>query len=253
MERVAEGEDSVAWQAALEGFDPGKAEVLKIDGSAGVWGATLGGRDCVVKMWEYRGIWGRVKMQVRASRGWRHWRGARWLEENGFATAPTEALMSERGDGVVREWLVMRRLDGPTVLEILEYSLVGTRREHALAGALGEQVSEMVARGRFNRDHKPSNLIVTGWTEGVPTVAVIDCVAIRKCRRFDFGAMRRMLASLYIEPLGVGSPPRRGLCMRALEAIRAREWWWLIVGAVQEHGDPRPRVRGKRSEMREQR
>ncbi len=242
VERTAPGEDPRAWLDWMRGFEPGAARTLKIDEGTGVWRAGMNGRDVVVKMWEHRTLGARIKLLLRGSRAWRHWRGAAWLEASGFTTARTLALMTEYGPGGPRQWLVMEFLAGETVLEAIAGGGLGVRREHGLAAALGGQVSDMVARGRFNRDHKPSNLIVTGWAGDEPTVGIIDCVAIRPCRRFDFGAMRRMLASLFIEPLGVGAAPRRTLCMRALTAIQAKGWWRELEQMVREHGDPRPRV-----------
>ncbi len=242
IDRLAEGEPGQAWIEMLRSFDPSAARVLKIDDRTGVWRVSRGGRELVLKMWEYSGVGGRLKLLLRASRGWRHWRGARWLAEHGIGTARPLALMTEHGSGGPREWLVMEFLPGKTVLEHLHEGDLRPRQEHALAAAIAGQVSDMVARGRFNRDHKPSNLIVTGWDGDEPRIAIIDCVAIRRCGRFDFGAMRRMLASLYIEPLGVGCPPRRALCGRALAAISALRWWPMLGAQVLAHGDPRPRI-----------
>ncbi|GMV25120.1 MAG: hypothetical protein AMXMBFR58_11510 [Phycisphaerae bacterium] len=240
--RVAPVEDARAWARALAAFHPGRAAQLKIDGSAAVWRADLAGRSVVIKTWAMRSFADRLKLACRMARGDRHWRGARWLLDNGFHTARPLVLATDRGPAGPRQWLVMEYLDGPTVLDCIIDGTLAAKDEHGLARALASQVSEMVALGRFNRDHKPSNLIVTGVGTASPRVAIIDCVAIRKCRRFDFSMMRRMLASLYIEPLGLGAPPRRSLCMRALTSIDARSWWQTLEHLVVSHGDPRSRV-----------
>ncbi len=143
----------------------------------------------------------------------------------------------------------MERLDGPTLLEAITSGESSARWQHALAAAAADQVSAMVGRGRYNRDHKPSNLVVVvgSGDSGGPILAVIDCVAIRPCRRFDFGAMKWMLSCLVIEPMGIGLPVRRALCMRALATIQAVSWWGEITGMITGRGDPKPRVDPRRA------
>lgn len=245
---VGAGEDGAAWRDALRGWTPARGRALKVDGMTGVWSCELLGRACVVKGWMSGGVGDRLKMLLGCSRGWRHWRGASWLMSHGVRTAaPYCMLRGKDSAGGVVEWLIMERVEGPTVLEVLRDIRDGAtdltvKDQHKVAASLGVLASEMVAQGRFNRDNKPSNLILAGWKEGDPVIAVIDCVAIRACRRFDFKAMRRMLASLVIEPLGAGVLPRRSLLMRGLVEIQGQSWWGVIERAVAMHGDPRPRV-----------
>lgn len=241
VDRLCGGEDPAAWEEELSSVRLDPARAFKVDGGVGVYPAKIMGRDVVVKVWDMSSFWSRVKSWARVSRAWRHWRGAVWLAENGILTARPFVLARDRGPRGHREWLVMERLDGPTLLDVVTSGKESTRREHALAAAAADQVSAMVGRGRYNRDHKPSNLVVGSRETGEPTLAVIDCVAILPCRRFDFGAMRRMLFCLAIEPMGVGRPVRRSLCMRALTTIQAGSWWSEIAGMVVSHGDPRPR------------
>ncbi|MBL8762614.1 MAG: hypothetical protein JNL50_15065 [Phycisphaerae bacterium] len=140
---------------------------------------------------------------------------------------------------------------------------IGVREELAIARELGRQVRRMIAHARFNRDHKPSNLVVLSHA-GRPSVAVIDCVAILPLSRGGGAgaALERTLASLYIEPLGVGVPPRRSLILSTLRAAlwiepapgsvsiparcrakrRVRALWLAVAARVAAHGDPTPRV-----------
>lgn len=242
IDRLAEGQDRHAWLEDLKRIDLGKAQILKIDDRTGVWKTPLAGREVVLKMWEYPTLPGRLKLIFRASRGCRQWRGAQWLIANGFPTAKPLALCTEYGPGGPREWLAIEHLEGRSILDHIADQDLSISQEHAVAKALAEQISDMVAKGRFNRDHKPSNLILTCWEGDKPRIAIIDTVAIRRCRRFDFAAMQRMLASLYIEPLGLGCSPRRTLCMRALDAIQAWDWWPTLSGMIRNHGDPTPRI-----------
>jgi hypothetical protein len=248
---IAPGEDPAAWSRALATFTPSTTHVLKQDATTSVWSATLNNRPCVIKAVQYTSAIDRLKAAIHLSRGWRHWRGASWLISRSIPTAKPYMLArgTDAATGGSLEWLVMERLEGPTILEVLrdirdDTTDLSVKQQHKIAAGLGVLASELVAQGRFNRDHKPSNLILTGWdqTHGDPTIAIIDCVAIRPCRRFDFKAMRRMLASLVIEPSGVGVLPRRSLLMRGLAEIQGQSWWREIERSVRLHGDPKPRI-----------
>lgn len=264
--RLAAGEDARAWEASIAAFDPARAEVLKTDRDARVFRAVLRGREVVVKVWELRSPWARLKAALGFSRGFRHWHGASWLVRHKVRTARTLALAHQHGPAV-REWLVMESLPGRSVLEFLAADDLSIRRQHVLARTLGAQVALIARRGRFNRDHKPSNLIVTSLSDTACEVAVIDCVAIRRGRGVK--ARSRMLASLLIEPMGVACPPRGALIARCAIA-ESRAWLRSILrihpdapltfrlrraarmmakrtmtraaAIIRAHGDPRPRV-----------
>ena len=170
------------------------------------------------------------------------------------------------------ELLVLEYLEGPTLLECLRDAATGRMpvwKQHAIAHAIGVQMSDMGCI--FNRDHKPSNLIVLKANTGEPEVAVIDCVGVR---RVQVLRTERMLATLVIEPTGCGVGPRRGLMMRVLwscneeldkwhEPLDYESWdvderpsanpqervkeaarlqWREAAAIVRVHGDPRPRV-----------
>jgi tRNA A-37 threonylcarbamoyl transferase component Bud32 len=243
---VADGE---AWASALaEGRWQRAARVLKRDGRTTVYRTRLLEREVVIKCWEL-GRKARLQAVFGATHGMRHWRGAARLRKAGIATAWTWALLrGKQGTGPV-EILVMEALPGKTILQHLADRDLSVREEHALAAAVGAQIALMARHALHNRDHKPSNLIVTN--PPLAAVAVIDCVGIGRRFRLD-----RMLASLVIEPSGVGHRPRRTLMMRTVRACIAdapeifaggsRRWrkevWRLVSRVVQNHGDPTPRV-----------
>jgi tRNA A-37 threonylcarbamoyl transferase component Bud32 len=268
VERLAPGEHCRVWGAALTAFDPAAAVVLKRDAGTTVYRASILGRELVLKCWELRTPGSRVKAAFRASRAHRHWLGAHQLEALGVRTAHCYSLVTETRTGRhPRQWLVMELLPGKTVLQHMADRDLSVVQEHRLARALGRQV-ERIARGRYlNRDHKPSNLIVIdiGGQEAETEVAVIDTVGIRKRRGLSKPGERvwRMLHALVVEPIGVGIPPRRGLCMRVICEVLAawqerfpdREqdihsthsggrWilWNNVRASLQRHGDPTPRV-----------
>lgn len=254
------------WARELAVFDAGGAEPLKRDGAVTVTRGRVMGREVVVKCWS-DGVSGRVKAWLRASRAWRHWRGAEALEAAGVRTARCLALA--RGGG--REWLVMEALPGPTLLELMVVGAPTLAQERAVARAVGEGIARMQEAMIFNRDHKPSNLIVTRMEEegseaGAAEVAVIDCVAIRSARGMSpEKPMVRMLANLVIEPAGCDFPLRVGLMRRGLREIlracwgtgegeagevsfeaweraSARALWRMVAARVAGHGSMVPRV-----------
>lgn len=260
------GFTAAQWEEAIRAFDPREAVLLKADGAARVWRAAMLGQDVVVKCWELSSFFGRIKAVFGGGRGERHWRGAAWLLAHGERTAEPLALAMEYGGvphhepelgggaGHARrwpmQWLVMRALDGPTVLELMADPGVPVAEQHTLAAELGRQVDRIIQQGRYNRDHKPSNLIVEHLDEKSARVAIIDCVAINRCARGNGLGALRMLSSLIIEPIGCGVRPRRGLMMRALRAFvgvgprnAVVAYWWERIGThIAAKGDLRPRT-----------
>ena len=126
------------------------------------------------------------------------------------------------------ELLVMQRLPGVSLLAIMQDPRTPTDTEHAVADALGRQIAQMTMAGWFNRDHKPSNLIVQMSDDGTFVIAIIDTVDILpiKPRHKFLPAAVRMLASLILEPTGCNCPPRLTLRRRVLLAMH-RELWTL--------------------------
>jgi hypothetical protein len=258
--KAGPGEDGGAWARVLA--DPAwekAAECLKHDGAVDVRRASLLGREVVVKRWvlDRRGV---VKSHLGLSRGFRHWRGAAWLSRHGFRTATCHALLRGVYAEGAMECLVMEALPGRSVLQHLANGGLGVRAEHAVARELGRLVVRLTRLGRFNRDGKPSNLIVTRYDPTGAEVGVVDTVGIRRNVWFDSEEPIPSLARLLIEPIGVGACPRRALMMALLRgaaqehfggrlsASRAeyrtlrRASWEEVREAVALHGDPRPRV-----------
>lgn len=259
-------------------FRPDASMVLKAEGNSFVARAELEGVALVVKSRELATIRERAKNLLRASRGFRQWRGARRLQRAGIPVARPIALLTQHGVAQTesaadarahslawpREWLLLEEAPGKTLLHHLADRDLSVRDEHALARAVGVQVGAMLRANVCNRDHKPSNLIVT-LDEGVPIVTLIDTVGIR--RRGNPGEMARMLATLLIEPIGVGVPPRSAVAYRVLrdacaawlehtlarplgaakgdkKALRSmvRSMARRVDQYIRTHGDPTPKV-----------
>lgn len=253
------------------GAVPAAHAVLKREGHAVVLRTSLCGLDVVVKVIPLTAAFDRLKAAVGAGRGARHWRAAWRLGAAGERTARPLALARAWRPGrpgpIPCEILVIERLAGRSVLEHLGGRDLSGAQERALARALGAQIGRLARHGLFNRDHKPSNLIVTDADPRGPEVAIIDCVGLRAAWRAG-GAWRRtgvrglpghrkraaerMLASLWIEPSGTGCAPRGALvaacvggCAQEFDLSRVarHELWRCAAGIVRAHGDPTPRVR----------
>jgi tRNA A-37 threonylcarbamoyl transferase component Bud32 len=268
--RAGPGEDGRAWADALSGSTwQRSARTIKSTAEGTVLAAdvVVAGRvrAVVIKARRLGGALDTLKSRLRMGRGDRHARGAALLESQGVGTARVLALLRADIDGPEHEVLVLERLEGPTLLEVMaearEGSLgFGARR--MLARAVGAQIAALARTGVRNRDHKPSNIIVTRLDDRAAGLAVIDCVGITR-RRLP-GSIARVLACLVIEPMGTWVLPTRADRLRALVAFvegvlmdigpaapeglsdrdRRRVAWsvWRSVEAiVRRHGDARPR------------
>lgn len=245
--RLAHGLARADWSGALEGFNPNHAQTLKMAVGAGVYRSTMLGRPVVVKIRLACGPVERLKLLTRTGRAWRQWRGAEVLARAGVPAAGPLAIAVEPTAAGPREWLVLEALPGRTLLAHAADVHAGRgvltpRAQHALASAAGALAGAIDRAGLFNRDLKPSNVIVTslGTGGGGPVLAVVDTVAVRRGR-----GLARMLHALAVEPLGVGALPRRGLLMRALHAAepdkaRRHALWREVARSLEAHGDPTP-------------
>jgi tRNA A-37 threonylcarbamoyl transferase component Bud32 len=263
--RVAPGEPpGAAWRDALA-ESQGSGVVLKQEGEAVVRRATLrvagAAREVVVKTRIGRGVAEAVKIAAGQGRLARQWRGAIVLGRLGVRTARPLALVRELGAASASETLIMEALEGRSLLEHLAYRDLDPATERAVAEAVGAQLGRFAAGMRFNRDHKPSNLIVRIPRGGEPEIAVIDCVAVRFAP-VGLGGVERMLASLVLEPIGCGCPPTVWEMRRVVRAaarammtrrdgtgpvpgaVSALAWalWRAAAEIVEAHGDPTPRV-----------
>lgn len=268
---------AVAAQVASEEW-AARARVLKQAGSGVVLAGevTIGGCGVpvVVKRAGLRGARDGVARVLGRSRLMRQWRGADRLERAGIACGACLVLALRRSEaGELHEVLVMEEVVGETLLAWVvrdwrrraggEAALPGSRVVdvgvyRALLSRVGGVTARMTlaAPPVFNRDHKPSNIMVVAGEDGSPRPVMIDTVGVRRWRG-DVNA--KMLAKLYIEALGVGCPPRAVDCWRVLRGYYGRvleDWdaaaphvrrvtlkraWRALSRMVVEHGDPRPK------------
>lgn len=233
--RLAEGEDGMSWAGQVSaGLWRTQGEILKEDGSRLVARAMILGRDVVIKQWPFGSMKRRAQALCGRTPALRHWSGAQLLAETGVETAPLIALIR----GEAHEWLVMEAVEGPSVLECMADESLTNRERHALARSLGRLVATLVLRNIFNRDMKPSNLLVTEMGEDEVRLVVIDCGGVRRQRG---GRGRyRMLASLAIEPVGVGLQLESTHIMRCVTAF-CDAWLGGVLGREVDRRSQRDR------------
>jgi len=261
------------WAVAIARTDwTADAELLKAGRRGTVWRAGLTPQkrtiDCVVKVEPCVGFVNAARAKLGLSRFSRQWAGAETLHRAGVATGRPKAMLLGGRGRETRIVLALDAVEGRTVLEHLARLAEepDTRTERALAAAIGVNLAAMRRGGIRNRDHKPSNLVARlidvidpdPWYE----IAVIDTMGIeRPLRSGGDSLLVEPLASLIIEPAGVGLRPRRTTRMRVLRAVfdavhgakgpsdrrnrkRWRAWrartWARVEGLVSGHGDPTP-------------
>ncbi|MCC5786957.1 MAG: hypothetical protein JJU33_09685 [Phycisphaerales bacterium] len=141
----------------------------------------------------------RLRSRLGLARLDNQWKGAARLQRRGFRAAPCLLLgrLPASANHPETDLLAMRALEGRTLLHALA-------EPNADAPALFAKAADLAGRlakaGLFNRDLKPSNIIVGED----PEPAIIDTVAIRHARRTRAESLERMCFSLFVEPLGVG-------------------------------------------------
>ena len=233
--RAASGQDAHAWAEALAaGVWQGQGAMLKQEGERLVVAAMVLGQRVVIKQWPRRSFKRRLQGLLGRTPALRHWRGAALLAEAGVASATPLAVV--RGEGY--EWLVMEAVAGESLLECLADESLGVRERHAIARSAGRLVAGLTTRGVFNRDMKPSNILITGIGDREADLVVIDCGGVRRQRRSR--GRYRMLASLLIEPVGVGVSLPSTLIMRGLTAY-CDAWLESILGRAVDRRRPQDR------------
>lgn len=238
--------------------------VLKAEGDSHVVLLRLGERRVVLKLMLMRGWVARTRCWLGITRHHRQWQGAEWVRAAGVFTSQPLAMgtihaTEQSGTLMAGQWLALAYLEGPTLLESFRSAEPmpenhRRRRQHALAVQAGESVRKLARARLYNRDHKPSNLIVlrSDPRDIHAPVGVIDTVGIRRARggKLHRSSLERMLASLIIEAIGCGVVPsvwaRRTALRVAMGAWDPRtstmHVWRAVRRIVESHGDPTPKI-----------
>lgn len=211
----------------------------------------------------------RLKARLGLGHADRQWNGAAELLRIGVPTGVPLLSAWAKVNSVECELLVLEHVPGTPLLHALDAIARGESdlripQQRAIAQGAGQLIVDLLKGGVWNRDHKPSNVIVldaSAWkSPTVARLAVIDCVGIRPCTHPVFSPRRstlaRMLASQIIEPIGCRCLPRRALWFKALRLValaeieldrprldlraRMRQLAQEVRRIVHDHGDPRP-------------
>lgn len=239
------------------------AVTLKDNQDGSVIAATLAGTPVVLKTAIVRTVTDRLKSGLGLSRHERQWSGAITLEKIGVRAAQPLALCRGFDDEHRNvETLVIEHLEGRSLIEHLRDDDLSDDDWRALTQSLAHDFEAMWLRA-FNRDPKPSNIVVVR-EEGDIRAAFVDTVGVRRLRGFGVGSnakLARMLASLWIEPSGARCTPSVRRAYRLVCAVcdapqpkgntkpgwtkagayrAARRLWNMSAQTVREHGDPTP-------------
>lgn len=250
--RLASG-DTVDWRSLVHA---GRGEV---------WLARDPGepRGLIVKIERGEGLKGWTRTALGLGPRRRAWAWGRRLAHADLVAPPIALVAGRLRDGPRYQATLTPELPGPTLLEALDDRAAA--RDHAAdAGGL---LARLLAHGVWTRDAKPSNLMYARDVRSGDRAAdarqlrLIDLDGLRALRPAPEDhrqAAVRMLASLLIEPLGVG----RGLSDASADAAAdalARgmgaptDPGALLASAraiVERHGDPTPARDPRQAERR---
>ncbi|MFG0306670.1 MAG: hypothetical protein ACF8Q5_10715 [Phycisphaerales bacterium JB040] len=202
----------------------------------------------VVKLNPLDGPVERFKSLLALSKHHRQWRGAETLARHGLAPATPVALLRGRlrlGARQTRcEVLLLPEVSGRTLLEAIASgdADLGTGPDTSLADRLGEDLAKCARAGVWNRDPKPSNVLVR--EDG--GLVWLDTVGVGYRRGADHAFVRHAIKMLLVESRGVGAECPEGFALRALSsaagvsADRARAMLGEIRAEATAHGDATP-------------
>lgn len=224
-----------------------RARVVKTDDRSSVLSGEVAGRGVIVKTLVTNPVRSRAPASIGKTRLNRQWRGAEMLIERGFPTVEPVLMWQGRSSrGHYAETLVMERVEGRTLLGALAGGALALGTQRELAEEAGRLTARLVKAGLFNRDHKPSNIILRdGASNGRGRLVLIDTAGVT---RLGSHRPERMLFNLIVECVGTGTLPRRSVLLAGVKAYvdqvgdgEWREIWRAVERMLAEHGDPTPK------------
>ncbi|MCA9272715.1 MAG: hypothetical protein KDA31_06690 [Phycisphaerales bacterium] len=242
------GEERGLWERRLASMFWSGGELVKRDSRGReVWRANADAGDLAVKARPLLGIRERVRFWFGATDLGRSVLGAALLSARGFETPRVRVLGIVRTESGWLEVLVTDWVDGETLLSA--WAEADERERLALARRAGEHVGRLASSGVFNRDAKPSNVVLRedGGFE------MVDVGGVRLSGNDPARELARMIGAQGFEPTGVGHGANAGqvaACVRA--AMRGskkgsgpdRRTRGRVIAMLRreilEHGDPAP-------------
>ena len=242
--QLGEGESRGDWECALAGASWRDGEQLKLDDQGrGVWRAQMLGDSVAVKARPMPGVLDRLRFRLGATDLSRACLGAALLNARGIYSPKVRVLALVRVDDDWHEVLVTKWAAGRTLLELWVEASGDDRRK--LAGVAGSAIGRLFAAGVFNRDCKPSNIVVHG-----DEVGFVDVGGVRSAGADWARELARMIAALGFEPTGVGARPsfdetmigvRSALGASGVDPAQRGRVLEVVRELALAHGDPVPK------------
>lgn len=164
-----------AQQRALAGIQElfiASASYLKQGNSATVIRAQLADRQVVIKRYNMKHLWHRLRRCLRPSRAAQSWRNAHQLLSVGIDTARPLAMVESRfGPLRGRAWLVMDWLDAPHALEYFADTAVSEAEKERLGQRLVTMLERLAQQEIVHGDLKATNFLVV---DGRPVLIDLD-------------------------------------------------------------------------------
>jgi len=238
------GEGRGLWEELLARRFWAEGECVKRDERGReVWLARAEGERVAVKVRPLAGIRERLRFRFGLTDLGKAALGAAVLAARGLHTPRVRVLGLADVGGLWHEVLVTPWADGPTLLAA--WADADARTRLVLAHRAGAHVGHLAHLGLFNRDAKPSNVVLD--PESGPVM--VDVGGVRLASADRARELARMLASQGFEPTGVGHAPKSPeviACVRAelrgsgLDRRTRRRTIQELRRLAHGHGDPRP-------------
>ena len=232
------------WERVLAGGGWRAGDLVKSDDrGCEVWRVELLGGATAVKVRPVPGVLDRLRFRLGKTDLSRAFLAGALLMARGFESPGVRVLALVRVEGVWFEVLATVWAKGEPMIR--RWCDADESERNALARRAGELVGALSARGLFNRDSKPSNVVVDG-----DVLSLIDVGGVRIAGEDRVRELARMLSAQGFEPTGVGQKPAVGqmlACVRSACAVAGMCGFdrRVVVGRlrllIHGHGDPVPK------------
>lgn len=239
------GEGRALWERELARGFWGEGELIKRDDRGReVRCSRVEGERVAVKIRPLPGFSDRLRFRLGLTDLGKAALGAAVLTGRGLLTPRVRVLAMVRPDYVWHEVLVTPWAEGPTLLSA--WATADLRTRLALARTSGDLIATLSRQGLFNRDAKPSNVILDD-TDGP---VMVDVGGVRLAGGDREHELARMVSALGFEPAGVGHAAgfrevfagvRAALRSSGVDRQGRRRTLAELRRLIAAHADPRPK------------